>query len=640
MTGVCGWTGAFAGPSPPDHVLRAMAGTLVPTRAAHDSARPLAEAALHVRSVDPRGALWIEDDLWAAIEGYPTWTEPGLAQVAAKRGHGAALREAYREHGTDLFRHLQGPFSLAVIEPAAGRALIAIDRFGVRSMCYARGAAGGLVFGSTADAVRAHPAVGATIGPQNIYDYLFNYVCPAPTTIYREQRKLLPAQYLVFDGGETRTAFYWRMPYREDGPDRVDDLAAELKEVLGQATRRALSTGPANGVGAFLSGGLDSSTVVGFMRQATGRPPETFTVRFDEDAYDESRYARAAARHFQANHYEYTLTPKDVLDLIPKLAEVYDEPFGNSSAIPAYYCARTAREHGVELLLAGDGGDELFAGNKRYVAQQVFALYDRLPRALRSYLVEPVVFGLPGLGGTALVRKARNYIGQARIPMPDRTETRNLWGTLDLAEVFEPDRLAEIDPEEPLRLRRKVYARTGTRSMLQAMMHLDLTTALADNDLRKVNRMCAMAGVQVRYPFLDEAVAEFSARVPPRLLIRRLEIRELYKRALHDFLPAETLRKKKHGFGMPFAIWLKNDPDLCSIACDSLEAFKSRHYFKASFVDRMIEAHRQVQRSPLDVVVWDVMMLELWLQAHTRPARRDGPPPPPRPPMAGAIGIS
>ena len=615
MTGLCGWIGAFRDGPPPEGVLEAMAGGLPASRGAGHHGRAEAAAGLHVRGWPGRCALADHGGLWAGIEGYPRWTSDTLAGLAAERGHDAALIEAYRREGEGLFKHLAGPFSLAVIEPEAGRALLAVDRFGIHTLYYAASPQGGLVFGATADAVRAHPAVDATITARELYTFLFHYVCPAPGTIYREQRKLLPAQYLVFEGGEARSGFYWHMPYREDGPGDADALGQELEALLEQAVRRSVAEEDPAGLGAFLSGGLDSSTVVGLLGRVSGHRPKAVTVRVDRDSYDESSYAQAAARHYDAAYRDYTLTPRDVLDFIPRAAALYDEPFGNSSAIPAYYCARTARDGGIEVMLAGDGGDEIFAGNTRYLEQAVFEIYGRLPTALRSYLLEPIVFGLP-LGGLPLFRKARNYITRARTPLPDRLEAYNFWYLTAASEIFDEDVLAEIDAEAPLRLRREVYGRAGSESLVQRLMHLDLTAALADNDLRKVNRMCTLAGVRVRYPFLDEDLAAFSARVPPRLLTQGRRLRDFYKRALGHFLPPETLSKKKHGFGMPFEEWLKEDPKLRELAQDGLRAFRQRHYFKSAFLDRVIEGHGRPQASDTDEIVWDVLMLELWLQAH------------------------
>ncbi|MFQ5467906.1 MAG: asparagine synthetase B family protein [Kiloniellaceae bacterium] len=508
------------------------------------------------------------------------------------------------------------PRPTAVIEPESGRTLLAIDRFAIHAMCVAPLPGGGLAFGATTEAVRAHPAVNATLTPQAVFDFLLFYVCPAPRTVYHEQSKLLPGQYLLFEDGRTRTDFYWRMPYQEDQPGRFEDLAAELDARLEGAVRRAVEGEDPARIGAFLSGGLDSSAVTGMLKRATARRPRTFTVVFRQEGYDESSYARAAARYFDASYQDYALTPKDALDLIPEAAAAYDEPFGNSSAIPTYYCAKMARGAGMDLLLAGDGGDEIFGGNERYVQQIPFEAYGRLPGFVRAGLLEPAILGLPWPRGIGLVRKARNYISYARTPLPDRLEALNYWRGIDLAGAFDPAALREIDPDAPMALRREVYGRAGSGALVHRMMHLDLTTALADNDLRKVNRMCALAGVRVRYPFLDEDLAAFAARVPPRVLVRGRALRDFFKRALKDFLPPETLSKQKHGFGMPFEEWLKQDPDLRALTRETVSAFRRRGYLQPAFLDRIIEGHGRAAPAPGDGIVWDIVMLELWLRAH------------------------
>lgn len=515
-----------------------------------------------------------------------------------------------------LFDGLMGSFSLAVVEPGARRALIAIDRFGLNSLCYAAVAGEGLVFGSTTQAVRAHPAVDETIAPQDIYNYLRFYVSPAPKTIYQAQRKLLPAQYVQYVNGRTETGFYWRMPYQAEAQGSEDELAGELNRLLEQAVRRNADGADPGQLGAFLSGGLDSSAVVGMLSRVMADRPRTFTVSFDRDGYDESHYARMAARHFDAIYHDYQLTPPDAHGLVPRIAAYYDEPFSNSSAIPVFCCARLAREHGVDLLLGGDGGDEIFGGNERYVEQQIYEAYHQVPALARESLVEPLIAGLSSATSAAPVRKARNYIARANVPLPDRLVSQSFWHNLPLREAFAPSAAASIDPDEPLALRREVYKRTGSDARVQRMMHLDLTAALADNDLRKVKGMTALAGVRVRFPFLDEDLVAFAARVPPALLIQRTRLRAFFKRSMAGFLPKEILHKKKHGFGMPFEEWLKADPHLRALTHDALIALKARGIFNPSFLDTLAAGHAAPTRAGGDEILWDLVTLELWLTAH------------------------
>ncbi|MEJ2687512.1 MAG: asparagine synthase C-terminal domain-containing protein, partial [Gammaproteobacteria bacterium] len=321
--------------------------------------------------------------------------------------------------------------------------------------------------------------------------------------------------------------------------------------------------------GAFLSGGTDSSTVAGMLARTSMDTTHTYSIGFDAAGYDEIEYARIASRHFGTEAHEYYVTPQDVTNAVPLIAAAYDEPFGNASAVPTYYCARNAHAHGTAVLLAGDGGDELFAGNARYARQLIFEQYAKLPGILRKGLLEPIAFGVPGLERIPPVRKLRSYIEQARIPLPDRLETYNFFHRTSPADILESDFLQTVDTSLPLAGLREVYTRTSDPHPLYGMLHLDLKITLADNDLRKVNRMCELADVEVRYPLLDEAVVGFSAQLPPALLLRQLKLRYFFKQALADFLPPEVLNKSNHGFGLPFGIWLREYAPLRTLAYEA-----------------------------------------------------------------------
>jgi asparagine synthase (glutamine-hydrolysing) len=612
MSALQGWFESCIGEIPSELILDSMSSTARElARGKRAFVQSGGDAAMAAESLAEEGDLVSNDAVWTGIIGRPRWVRPELALLASAEGHAAALRQAYRQHGLDLFTSLRGSFALAVIDRDARRALLAIDRFGVHTMCYSQPRSGGIVFGSTTDAVRAHPAVGASVREQAIFDYLYFGICPSPGTIYREQFKLLPAQYAVYQDNAVRKAFYWSMPYRETTSKSVELLSAELIERLRVGVARAIAGRETATLGAFLSGGLDSSTIVGLLSEATGQRAKAFTIGFPHDEYDEGHYAEIAARHFGIEHHYYPLSPRDVVNILTPLSRAFDEPFGNSSAVPTYYCAKMAKEHGVKLMLAGDGGDEIFAGNSRYVDQRVFALYDRIPWALRAYLIEPVVFGLPGFDRWALGRKARGYIRRAKIPMPERLETYNFYGNTPLREVFTSDILSAIDPSEPTANLREVYERAASSAMLQRMLHLDLKITLADNDLRKVGRACDIIGMPVAYPFLDDDVAEFSAQIPASLLIRRFSRRWFFKRAMRQILPPETLAKPKHGFGMPYEEWPRKDRELREIVIEYLASFRQRHYLHPDFLNRVIKGD---ETGAYSEQVWDIVMLELWFR--------------------------
>ncbi|TVR84022.1 MAG: asparagine synthase, partial [Rhodospirillales bacterium] len=344
-------------------------------------------------------------------------------------------------------------------------------------------------------------------------------------------------------------------------------------------------------------------------------PAKAFTVGFDHEAYDETSYARIAAEAFGATHYVHRVTDDHVLDSVTRIAEAYDEPFGNSSAVAVYHCAKFAREHGIDLLLAGDGGDELFAGNQVYQRMKVFDLYRLLPRPVRSAL-EPMVRHSQGLDGFMPWRKVRRYVNQAAMPMPDRMFESELTRFVTAAGLLEPDVAGMADPTHPLQLLREIYNRPKDAALEQRMHQLELQVVMADNDLRKVNRMCELAGIRVRFPMLDTRVMTFSAGIPPRLLLERLELRAFYKRALRGFLPKATIAKRKHGFGLPSAPWLAPGTRLHQLACDSLASLKRRGVVNKDFIEGILERHRRTGHKVDAGPIWDLMMLELWWQAH------------------------
>jgi asparagine synthase (glutamine-hydrolysing) len=429
-----------------------------------------------------------------ACSGEIYWTDRELGELAGALGPAEALAAGYSRNGVGVLRHAHGAFAVVVFDPATHSAFAAIDRMGIRSMCYSANDEQ-IVGGGEAQQVAAHPSIGANIDPQGIYDYLFCHVVPAPRTIYRGVSKLLPAQCLLWRDGKLETGFSWELRYAPRArPTR--DLEARFLELVERSVAHA--TMGCDRVAAFLSGGTDSSTVTGMLGKVRGAPPEAYSIGFKAEGFDEMEYARIAARHFGACHHPYYVTPTDVRDMIPRVAAAYDEPFGNASALPAYFCARRARDDGVERMLAGDGGDELFGGNARYAKQKVFEAYWRIPAPLRQRVIEPSLLAVASDTKIAPLRKLANYVRQARVPLPDRLETYNFLVREAPSALFTPEFLAVIDPDAPAAASREIYGRTASAAAVDRMMHLDLKLTLADNDLRKVNRMSELAGVQVR----------------------------------------------------------------------------------------------------------------------------------------------
>ncbi len=622
MAGFCGWMGLAATAEPPAVLLEAMATGL--NRPGADAAPPpldrrvaTPEAAVHLRGGHRTADFTVDRGLKVALLGQPRWTDAALATLAKDRGDAAALAAAYRRHDVALFDHVAGPLAVAIADAPRRRTLIATDRMGLETV-YWTSTADAFVFGTSTQSVRRHPAVSDTLSPQTISECVLYGVSFAPRTIYADQARLLPAQYALWDDGVLRTDFYWRMPYRTDGPRDVPALMEELKRLLRQAVARCIDGEDPTRLGAFLSGGLDSSSVAGMLAAVSPGNARTFTIGFDHGHFDESPFARLAAEAFGTTHHEHTLTQDEALELLPRAAAAYDEPFANSSAIPALSCAHAAARHGITCLLAGDGGDELFAGNARYVDQQILEIYQRVPAMLRRRLIEPLLFGLPGAGGTWLFRKGRRYVRYSNVPLPRRYYAPNPATSVSVADIFSPDLLAQVSEAATDEVFRDVWDRTATPALVHRMMHVDLKETLADNDLRKVTGMCRLAGVPVRFPMLDDDLVEFSARIPPDVLLPWRRLRDFYKKAMAGWLPDAIITKRKQGFGMPYNEWVYTDDRIRPLAIDALAGMRGRGYLSNAFLDSLDpEAMDPNARNP--DLLWNIVVLELWLRTYRAP---------------------
>lgn len=604
MTGILGWISRETTPWG-EQELFSMA------QAARSTSHPVKpqvcpHAALAaIQTIDPV-SLHAAEDVFVIVVGPARWDDPTLAIQAAQNGLARSILDAYRAQGAAFLEKLHGAFALAVVDAQSRTALLAIDRLGIQPLAFAHTGTS-LVFASDARAVAAHPAVNSELSAQGIFNYLFFHMVPSPGSIFSGVQKLLPGERVIWRQGELERDFYWRLGYGGENAGSFVEKARRMKSLLSDAVRTAAD---APQVGAFLSGGTDSSTVVGMLTQCLGKPAETFSIGFDAEGYDEMEYARLATRHFGTHPHEYYLTPADVVAAIPKLAQAYDEPFGNASAVPAYYCAKLAHDSGVRVMLAGDGGDEIFGGNARYAKQKVFELYWQLPAWVRHSLIEPLSDAMPGVG---LLHKTKRYVEQARIPLPDRLETYNFLHREPLMNILAPDFLAQIQSAQPEALLRETYQRADAHSFIDRMLFLDLKFTLADNDLRKVNRCAEMAGVAVRYPMLDEALVAFSAKLTPDEKVRGQYLRYFFKNALADFLPREIIDKSKHGFGLPFGLWMQTHPELRALANDSLSALRKRGIVQPAYIDRLLDQHRGGHASYYGVMIWVLMMLEQWL---------------------------
>jgi asparagine synthase (glutamine-hydrolysing) len=566
-------------------------------------------------AASPRSFL-AEGGALAAFAGAGAHEDDRFLVAWAGTLDGDCVARRFGEEGPVLLSELRGDGPLVILDKKKREVLIATDRFGVHTV-YFRANDSGAVFATKAGALGAHPDAPREIDPQAVFNYVYFHVVPGPRGVFRGLERLEPGEYAVVRGGEVRRARYWTPRYEDENPSspsREAELAEEYRSRIRNAVRSCLSSSRGK-VGAFLSGGTDSSTIVGVLRELTGEAPHAYSIGFAIAGYDESSYARTAAAHFGADHHQYVVTPKDVEETLPRIAEAYDEPFGNSSAVASYHCAELARADGVGTMLGGDGGDEIFAGNERYSKQAVFDYYLRMPAALRHFVVEPILGVLPA-NGFAPLRKAQSYVRQANTPLPDRLEEYNLVTRMTPAAVFTPEFLASSRPEEPLELLRQSFAEAETRSDLNRLLYLDLKFTLADNDLRKVGGTCEMAGVDVLYPFLDRDLVDFANRVPPGLKLKGTKLRYFFKRASDGFLPDAILKKRKHGFGVPCGRWMRDYAPLRDLSYDCLRSLEKRGYLQNRFVSNLMELHQSEHADYYGVMVYVLTMLELWHRRH------------------------
>ena len=499
---------------------------------------------------------------------------------------------------------IPGRFALAV-KQADGSASLASDRFASHSLCWVL-SDGQLRFAERADSLGV-----AELDAQALFDYLFFHNIPSPRTVFKGVSRLPAGHVAEYKAGRVQVTPYWRPAFKPSRSPSFTDLKAEFKALLRDATRRSLGSGtPA----CFLSGGTDSSTVTGLVREVAGAV-DTYSIGFDAEGYDEMSYARIAAKHFGSTHHEYYVTPDDLVRSISEVAASYDQPFGNSSALPAYYCARQARKDGVTRILAGDGGDELFGGNSRYAFQAVYGIYGSVPRWLRSGILEPV-FSNGFIASLPLLRKGSNYIRDAKIPLPDRLQHYNLLKRLGLPEVLTSDFMACVDPSDPLRQQQQVWSLAHADGDLNRMLAYDWRYTLAESDLPKVIGTTRLADIEVAFPFLDDALVDFSMRLPDDYKLRRFKLRWFFKEALRDFLPPEIIVKKKKGFGLPFGVWSQRHAALRELATDSLHGVAQRGIVRPEFVTRLLTEYLPAHPGYYGEMVWILMMLEQWLRSH------------------------
>lgn len=517
----------------------------------------------------------------------------------------------YDEFGEKCLDRLRGMFAFAIWDETEKSLFIARDRVGKKPLLYSHRPNGDLIFGSEFTAVLEHPSIGRDVDHLAIDGYL-SYLCvPAPMTAYKEIRKLEPGHLLKWKNGRIETRRYWQPNFSKKIKISEEEAIEETTRLLRESTKlRLISEVP---LGAFLSGGVDSSTVVALMAQESSTPVKTFSIGFEEQDFSELKYARRVAEYVGAEYHEFIVRP-NALEVLPTLVEHYGEPYADSSAIPTYYVSRETRKH-VTVALNGDGGDESFAGYERHAAMRLAETYHRIPKFVRKSIVEAPVNLIP----TSEIKRSRardvkRFLKAADLP---RTERYFRWmSTFDREaklSLYTPEFEAAIQNSNPSTIMDGWFANANGSGILDATLLNDLMTYLPNDLLVKVDIASMANSLEARSPFLDHKVIEFAASLPETVKMRRFETKSLLKKVAGRLVPREVVYRRKMGFGVPIGKWFRGE--MKSFVSDILlsERAMNRGIIRSDALRRYVTEHVSGERDH-QYQLWTLLMLELWFQ--------------------------
>jgi asparagine synthase (glutamine-hydrolysing) len=535
---------------------------------------------------------------------------------------------AYEQWGGAAIQRLRGMFGLAIWDSRARTLLIARDRVGIKPMHYAA-VDGRLYFGSEIKSLLEAPDLPRDLDLNALDHFLSFLYTPRDGSIFEHVRKLPPGHLLTWKEGSVTIERYWQLAASEDFKGSEDDAIEQLRAVLADAVHSHLVSDVP--LGAFLSGGVDSSLVVGLMHQTSGKRVKTFSIGFNEPAFDELEHARRVARHFETDHHELVVEP-DGVQILDRLVSHFDEPFADSSAIPTWYVSEMARRH-VTVVLSGDGGDELFGGYDRYLPHPRVVAFDRYgpPGARR----------IAAAAAAALPHGARGKNFLRHVGRDDRgryLDAIRFFGSDEKPALLSQEVRRRIDGNAERRLSRHFerYARLPWPSQ---MMRFDAETYLPDDVLTKVDRMSMAHSIESRVPLLDNDVVAFASSLPAALKIKAGRRKHVLKEVAATLLPRDLLDRRKQGFGVPLGVWFRGN--LRELFSDTLLAAKSlqRGYFQPAFVRRLVEEHVSGRRDHT-LRLWQLVVFERWHRQYADPPAGKSLPSfaPPVPPRAASLG--
>jgi asparagine synthase (glutamine-hydrolysing) len=558
--------------------------------------------------------------VWIVFNG-EIYNFPDLRKVLVKRGHifrsnsdTEVILHLYEEHSFECLEHLRGMFAFAIWDESNKSLFLARDRTGQKPLFYYADN-NFIAFASEIKALLQDPSVPKLPDFTAIYHYLTYQYVPSPFSAFKGINKLPPAHYLVCRDGKLDVKRYWKLSYipkfSVDNPTRMEDLEAALIEQLKEAVKiRFISDVP---LGAFLSGGIDSSAVVALMSECMAEPVRTFSIGFKEATYNETQYARMISKQYHTDHTEFIVDP-DAVKILPKLIWHYNEPFADSSAISTYYVSKLAREY-VTVALNGDGGDENFAGYERYVANDMAIKLSKIVPPFVVQCLLPFVMKLPHRNEPSnFFWRLKQFLRE----FPLSPELRNGHWLSHFTEEMKQDIMTDeyriaVQDTDSFDLLFEKFGETDAESFLDKSLYADVAMYLPDNLLVKVDVASMASSLEARSPFLDHKFMEFVARIPSQLKLKGRTCKYILKKALTNFLPNEVLYRKKMGFAVPIDHWLRND--LRDMAYDMLLSQKSlqRGYFRKNALQRMLDEHVSGEWN-WHSHIWNLLILELWHQ--------------------------